>query len=50
VRSSVRYTLMPVPSEYVLGDMRFVLFRAPDEEGALDFYEFARHLVASRRN
>jgi hypothetical protein len=29
----VRYTLVPVPSEYVLDVMRFVLFRAPDEDG-----------------
>jgi len=29
----VEYTLVPVPSEYVLDVMRFVLFRAPDEEG-----------------
>jgi len=29
----VRYTLVPVPSEYVLDVMRYVLFIAPDEEG-----------------
>lgn len=27
------YTLVPVPSEYVLDVMRYVLFIAPDEEG-----------------
>ena len=27
------YTLVPVPSEYVLDVMRWVLFRAPDEDG-----------------
>jgi hypothetical protein len=29
----VRYTLVPVPSEYVLDVMRWVLFHAPDEDG-----------------
>jgi hypothetical protein len=29
----VRYTLVPVPSEYVLDVMRWVLFRVPDEGG-----------------
>jgi len=28
---SVRYVLVPVPSEYVLDVMRWVLFRAPEE-------------------
>jgi hypothetical protein len=28
----VRYVLVPVPSEYVLDVMRWVLFRAPDEQ------------------
>ena len=29
----MRYVMVPVPSEYVLDVMRWVLFRAPDEAG-----------------
>jgi len=31
--SSVKYVMVPVPREYVLDVMRWVLFRAPDELG-----------------
>ena len=34
VRKSVRYVLVPVPSEFVLDVMRWVLFRAPEESEA----------------
>jgi hypothetical protein len=33
VRKSVRYVLVPVPNEYVLDVMRWVLVRTPDGEG-----------------
>jgi hypothetical protein len=38
----VRYVLVPVPSEYVLDVMRWVLFRSPDEEGDTSGRDLAR--------
>ena len=38
----MRYVLVPVPSEYVLDVMRWVLFRTPDEEGQTTERDAAR--------